>query len=304
VITDSDFGDLTIESELLQPAFEVRHVGARTEDEIVDRAADAVALLVQWAPVSRKVLTSLPQLKVVVRYGIGLDNVDLKAAKARGVVVRNVDDYCLDEVASHAAAAIAAANRRLPLYNAAVKRGEWGPACVPRPLVAKDDPVGIAGYGRIGSALAARAAAAGHPVVAWDPYASDAIARDGFAEAHSLEELAHGVNHLSLHVPLGDATATMIGASVLERLGPLGHLVNSSRGGLLDETAVLDWLQANEFATASLDVFADEPPTGHAYALACHPRVTASPHVAYLSTESLPRLRRNAARRVLEALTE
>lgn len=304
VITDSDFGDHAIEADVLEPTFELRRAAVRSTREIVEIAADAVALLVQWARIEADVLDSLPHLKVVVRYGAGLDNIDVQGAEKRGIIVRNVDDYCLEEVADHATAAIASAQRRLPLYDAAVKSGTWGPASTPAPLPVVDDPVGVAGYGRIGSLLCAKVAAIGHPVVVWDAYASDRIARDGFAEAPDLETLADQVNHLSLHLPLTLETAGIVSSEVLRRLGPVGHLVNHARGALLDEPAVLAWLDANEFATASLDVFVHEPPFDTSIALARHPRVTASPHVAYLSTDSLPRLRRRAAQHVLEALIE
>ncbi|HEU4701979.1 MAG TPA: C-terminal binding protein [Conexibacter sp.] len=301
-ITDSDFGDDSIEREALAGACELVRAHARSEDEVIEACAGAHALLVQWAPITERVLRALPELRVVVRYGIGLDNVDLVAAAHLGVTVRNVDDYCLGEVSDHAVAAICAANRRLADYDRAVKGGAWGPDVASAPLPPAEDPVGIAGYGRIGQRVARRLAATGHPIVVWDPPA-EALAREhGHAVAQTPVELAAASNHLTLHVPATSETKGLVGDAVLAALGPAGHVVNSARGALVDEEALLRWLDAAPAARASLDVLASEPPTGTSRQLASHPQALVSPHVAYLSSASLPRLRRTAAGYVREAL--
>jgi D-3-phosphoglycerate dehydrogenase / 2-oxoglutarate reductase len=302
VITDSDFGDHSIESEVLEPRFELRHAAATSTAEVIEAAADADALMVQWRRIGSEVLDRLPRLKAVIRYGTGLDNIDVAAARARGVIVRNVDDYCIEEVAEHAAAAIAAARRRLLLYSNAVKEGHCSPDVAPAPLRPANDPTGIVGYGRIGRRLGEKLASAGHPVIVHDPYSSAAIADDGHEEAANLVQLASKVNHLSLHLPLTAETAGIVDTTILNQLGPSGHLVNHARGSLVDEQALLLWLEASPSATASLDVFVNEPPTGKSLELVKHPRVLASPHIAYLSTASLPELRRKAAQHVIDAL--
>lgn len=304
VITDSDFGDDAIEREVLGDLAEVVTLQARTEEAVIEGCAGAEALLVQWAPITDRVLEALPGMRIVVRYGIGLDNIDLDAAAARGVEVRNVDDYCIDEVASHAVAAIAAANRRLPAYDRATKAQLWGPAVAPMPLAPSEDPVGIAGYGRIGRQVAARLASAGHPIVVWDAFAEERARADGHAIAADIVALAHAVNHLTLHIPATAETHGIVGDEVLAALGAAGHVVNTARGALVDEPAMLRWLDANPDALASLDVFATEPPTDVSRALCAHAGVAASPHVAYLSTGSLPRLRRTAAGHVRDALLQ
>jgi len=145
------------------------------------------------------------------------------------------------------------------------------------------------------------ASALGHPVRVFDPYLPDE-AFGPFRRVTSLVELAGSVNHLSVHVPLTDETRGLVGADVLAALGSSGHLVNTARGAVVDRAALLAALDAGAIGWASLDVLPFEPPAGLSGALVGHPRVTATPHIAYLSTASLPRLRRYAARRLRDAL--
>lgn len=297
VITDSEFGDAVIERQVLADVGEVRLAHARSPDEVAAVARGADALIVQYARITAEVMDAAAEsLRVIVRYGIGLDNIDVDHARARGIAVRNVADYCIDEVADHTTAAISSAARRLPLYDLAVKSGGWGAGVVPPPLPPGEDPVGIAGYGSIGAAVASRLACQGHPIVVWEALAPQRALDDGRVCVRSLGELAQAVNHLSLHVPSTSETAGMVDDEVLERLGGSAHLVNTGRGNLIDEAALLRWLGASPHRLASLDVFDNEPPRGGTSRdLAHHPRVVATPHVGYLSTASLPRLRATAA---------
>jgi D-3-phosphoglycerate dehydrogenase len=293
VITDTNLGDGSDERAILEDAFEVRRHDVHTEDEVVEIAADADGLLVQWAPITDRVLAGLPRLRAIVRYGIGLDNIDLDAAARRGVTVSNVDDYCLNEVADHAAAAIYAHNRRLTAASRQVEDKGWGTAGIAPPLPPGQDPVGLVGYGRIGRETAARLRALGFPVHIWDPFVESV---DTNVPRHdTLAGLADAVNHLSLHIPLTDRTRGVVDGEVLSALGGGGHLVNTARGGLVEEEALLAALDDGGLGFATLDVFATEPPTGRAADLAAHSRVLVTPHIAYLSTASLPSLRTRAA---------
>jgi D-3-phosphoglycerate dehydrogenase len=307
LITDCDFGDGALEAEFLGPDYSLRLLGSRDPEAIVAAAQDSDGLFVQWATIDDSLLARLPSLKAVVRYGIGLDNVDLDAAARRGVRVSNVDDYCLDEVAEHAVAAIVAANRRVVEGNALVKVGSWGIPATAAPRPWADDPVGIVGMGRIGRGVASRLAAVGFPIFYYDPLVPR---EDLLSSSHidatpteSVEDLARLVNHLSLHVPLTPETRHLVNRDVLTALGPDGHLVNTGRGGLIDEPALLRALDERALGWASLDVLEAEPPYGTASeAVAHHPRATVTPHIAYLSTTSIDRLRSNAARRMKELL--
>lgn len=301
VVTDSDFPRDRLEANVLGPGFEVTYAQARTPEEVVAVARDADGLLVQWARVDGSVIRSLPRLRAIVRFGVGLDNIDREAAAASGIKVSNVPDYCIDEVASHACAMIAADARRLGAYDASVKRGEWAERRVSPPIPSWEDPVGIAGFGRIGEALARKLIALGHPVHVYDPFLAETDLP--VVSAESLTQLAKAVNHLSLHMPAGPETVRSCGAEVLAALGPEGHLINTSRGSLVDERALLNALDGGGIRWASLDVVSVEPPgTDLTLALARHARVTCTPHVAYLSTQSETRLRQLAAKRLANLL--
>ena len=292
VITDSDLGDGSIESAVLA-GHDVRAANASDAAEVVLAAGDADGLLVQWLHIDASTLDRLPTVRAIVRYGIGLDNIDVAAARERGIAVSNVPDYCIDEVAEHAIAMVLAKGRRLLELDRAVKTGSWSLAAIDLPRAPVDDPIGIAGLGRIGARLAEFARGLGHPVVAWDPY----LARwpDWIERADSIEALASRVNHLSLHVPLTEDTARIAGAEVFEALGPGGHLVNTSRGGLVDEVALLEALDRGTLAAASLDVLTSEPPGSDSQRLREHPNVLVTPHAAYLSERSKRRLQERAA---------
>ncbi|WP_418057309.1 NAD(P)-dependent oxidoreductase [Pimelobacter simplex] len=293
VITDTNLGDGSHERAELGDGYDVTLAGVLTEDEVIAAAQDAEGLLVQWAPMTERVFAALPGVRAVVRYGIGLDNIDLDAAARHGVAVSNVDDYCIAEVADHAAASIYAHSRRLTAAARRVADAGWSTAGIAAPLPPAQDPVGIAGFGRIGRAVADRVSALGFPVHVWDPFATDIPA--SVTRHETLGELAAAVNHLTLHMPSTAETAGAVDASVLAGLGQGGHLVNTARGALVDEDALLAALDAGTLGFASLDVLSSEPPTGIAERIAAHPRVLVNPHIAYLSTESLPQLRIRAA---------
>lgn len=301
VITDSNLGEGAVERQILPQDIACEKHQVVTEDEVIAVGHGAAGLLVQWAPITRRVLESLPDLRVVVRYGIGLDNIDLDAADELGVEVRNVDDYCLDEVAEHTVALIQSVSRRLRDFDAVVSGGGWFPAPVPPPSLVAEDPVGIVGLGRIGRGVAERAASLGYPVFAWDPYAPSTAA-DGVERVDSLLELAAAVNHLTLHCPATADTNGLVDAEVLTALGPLGHLVNTSRGALVDEAALRSALDDGRLGWASLDVLVTEPPAGPSADLLGHPRILLTPHVGWYSTGAKLRLQERAATQMRDAL--
>lgn len=294
VITDSDLGGSDIEKSVLGPGYKVDLLQTTDPEEIVNRARDAEVLMIQRTSITEEILDRLPNLKVIIRYGIGVDRVDLDAAGARGILVSGVPDYCTEEVAEHAAMFVIAYGRRVWESLARAKAGEWGKGTISLPLLPTDDPVGVVGFGRTGQALADRLSRAGHPIRIFDPYA-DRNSDSKHAWVDTLEELAAEVNHLSLHLPLTAETEKIISEPVLLALGSTGHLVNTARGGLVDEKVLLDLLDEDELGHASLDVVSQEPPPPELSQLIQHPRVTVTPHVAYLSTQSLGKLRRQAA---------
>ncbi len=293
LVLDHAFGDdLEVEREIATAHGHDLVAGqARDEGQAAElmRTYDPDAVLVQFAPVSAPVLAAASRLRGVVRYGVGLDNVDTTAAVERGIVVARVPDYCVEEVADHAWALLLALHRRLPALAAAVSSGEWdwragGP--VPR---LRGRRLGLLGYGRIARAVAARARASGLDVQAHDPYAAEAD-----VPLLGLDELLRASHMLSLHLPLTEETRGVLGARELELLPEGAIVVNTARGPLVDEDALLEALDSGRLAGAGVDVLQDEPPTpGHR--LLSHPRALVTPHAAWYSEGSVLELRRRAA---------
>jgi D-3-phosphoglycerate dehydrogenase len=280
---------------------------ARVEDrpgispaELLEAVAGCEALIVRSrSKVTREVLAAGQRLKVVGRAGVGVDNIDLDAARELGVRVVNSPQATTLAVAEHALGLMLALARGIPRADASMKAGEW----IKKELEGVElsgKTLGIVGVGNIGAALASRAAALGMRVTGYDPFLSqDAIRRRG-AEAVTLDELYAGADFISLHVPLTGETVGMLGEQALAKMKPGVRIVCTARGGLIDEAALLQALEVGQVAGAALDVFAEEPPG--ATRLVKHPRVIATPHVAAQTVEAQQRAAVDIAMEVLRAL--
>lgn len=302
VVTDYGFPNLDPERAVLEPlGATVDGHQAKTAAEVIDAGRDADALLVQWAPITAEVIDALDRCRVLVRYGIGVDNVDLAAAAAKGLVVCNVPDYCLDEVADHTMALALATARQLSAIDARVRSGTWKiTPDAPMPSF-RASTFGLVGFGRIAQAVAARARAFGFRIAAYDPFASpDALAALG-VEALPLDQLLAEADILSLHAPLTPETKHLINADSLATMKPTARIVNTSRGGLIDGAALAEALANGVVAGAALDVFEAEPlPDDHP--LRSAPNVILTSHVAWYSEQSLPALQRLAAEEAARVL--
>jgi D-3-phosphoglycerate dehydrogenase len=234
----------------------------------------------------------------VARLGVGLDNIDVAFASRHGIAVTNVPDYCRIEVAEHALALILALARKVAFYHYETKAGRYDLQAGPVLRRIEGQTLGIVGLGRIGRTLAEKAQAIGMNVIAYS--------RSGHGHAGvsllSLEELLAQADYVSLHAPLTDETANMIGAAHLATMKPSAYLINTARGGLVDHDALADALAADHLAGAALDVQTPEPPE-LSQPLYKDPRVIVTPHAAFVSLESLTDLRTRAARQVVEFLS-
>jgi D-3-phosphoglycerate dehydrogenase len=239
-------------------------------------------------------LDTLRKCKVIVRYGVGVDNVDVAAARARDIVVANVPDYCVEEVATHALAMMLALDRDLLALNATVHDGRWEM----RPGVTMRRPstciLGIIGFGRIGEALGRRARALGMSVVATDPLRSAASIETAGARPVELDELLEISDFVSVHAAKSHGGATLLDASAIRRMKRGAYVVNVARGGLVDETALAAALWDGALAGAGLDVIEPEPPPADSPILVA-PNVIVTPHSAWYSISAVADLRRLAA---------
>lgn len=301
VVTDHGFPNLNPERTALGGECDLVDAQCKTAREVALAAADADALLVQFAPVDAQVIDALDRCRVIVRYGIGTDNVDLVAARRRGIPVANVPDYCIDEVADHSLALALALARQLQPIDRRTRGGEWklGPV-TPMPAF-QTMLFATAGLGRIARAVLERASPFGFRLGAYDPY----VREDEFAALGvrrlSLEDLFANASVLSLHLPLSPETLHFVNRERLASMRADAVLVNTSRGPLVDTRALAAALSEGVIAGAGLDVFEKEPlPDEHPIRSSPHAILTS--HVAWYSEQSLPRLQQLAAEEVRRAL--
>jgi D-3-phosphoglycerate dehydrogenase len=293
--------DLSIEEETLRPARVVDGRNLASDDPLWAEAS--AVLLGTAARLDGGRIGAMPSCRAIVRYGIGHDNVDLASAEAHGIAVAIVRDYCIDEVAEHALAFALSLARALPHWDRNVRAGAWraGPRPPMRRLSALS--IGILGFGLIGRSLARKAGGLFGRVLVHDPVAqlTEEDRRAGYFFVDSLADLLGEVDILSVHVPLLDTTRGLIGAAALARMKPTAGVINVSRGGIVDERALLDAVRTGRIAGAALDTFEKEPLAADDPLLA-ESRILLSPHVAWLSEEAEINLRRSAARDAARAL--
>lgn len=295
VITDCDHDTIEPERRAAAAAgVELVLADCADEDDVVAAGAGADGLIVQYAPVTARVLEALPVLKVVSRYGVGVDNIDLDAAGARGVLVCNVPDYGTEDVSDHAVALALALLRGIPQLDRRLRRGDHDVTAV-KPLHRfRGRTFGVVGLGRIGLATAVKARALGFEVLAHDPSATQAPEPLRGTELLSLEDLLRRSDVLSLHVPLTPATRHLVDAAALSLMRPDAIVVNTCRGGVVDTRALVDALERGRILGAALDVVEGEPLTPP-HPLFDLPNVVITPHAGWYSEESFTELKQKAA---------
>lgn len=297
------FDNLDPEREVLEPQG-IRVVNGRDVPwaEVLERwGNEADAILVGAAfPINKTFIDGLSRCRVIVRYGIGLDNVDLEAARARGICVDNVTDYCVEEVANHAWAFILALHRQLWELDQRARGGVWTFAGLHMPRLSSCR-LGVVGFGAIGQAVVARARAFELKVSVFDPYADRATIEASGAEARDLDTLCRESDILTLHAPLTSETYHLLDARRLRMLPSHAIVVNVARGPLIDERALAEALREGTVGLAGLDVFEEEPLPADS-PLRELPNVVFSPHSAWYSHGAQRELQRKAAEKVLRGL--
>ncbi len=299
LLTDLAWSDLDLERSILSDArAEPTVAPASDEASLVQAAADADAIMTTWARVTGAVIAAAPRLRIVARLGIGLDNIDVAHASRRGILVTNVPDYCLTEVAEHALALVLALGRNVAFYHQQTKSGVYQLNAGPKLRRLAGQTLGIVGLGKTGRTLAEKARSIGLRVLATS---RNRVGLPPGVEWRELDALLVESDFVSLHVPSTPATRHLVGARELALMKPTAFLINTARGALVDESALAAALAANRLAGAALDVQESEPPN-LGQALFSDPRVIVTPHVAFMSAESLAELRSRAARQVADAL--
>jgi D-3-phosphoglycerate dehydrogenase len=309
VISDYDFGDIEVERNILEPAG-IRVVGlqAKSEDDLIPEARGCDAVINQYARVGANTIAAMEHCKVIARYGVGVDIVDVEAATARNILVTNVRDYCTEEVADHAMALLLALARKLPQYNSASHAGTWHWRSG-RPIRRLHDRImGIVSFGRIGQAIAVRAKAFGLRILAYDPYVDDALLAAHGAERADRDAVITQSDYLMMQVPMTPETRHFLGEAELSRMKHGTIIINTGRGPTIDNAALARALQSGRIAAAGLDDLEEEPAKRRAWDPTRNPlmaleNVFVTPHSAYYSEESIRMAREVAAGEVLRVLT-
>jgi len=299
LITDAEYSSLDIEADVLGSAgHELITAQCRTSQDVIAAATDVEALLVQYAPITAEVFAALPRLRIVSRYGVGVDAVDTDAARDQGVWVSNVPDYGTTEVALHAVAMLLALLRNLFGHNAEVHAGRWDYRLGGRLHRPTTLTLGVLGLGRIGRMTMQSAAPWFGRCVGYDPHLPETSWPDG-VEQVELDQLFAQSNAVTLHLPLTKQTQGLVGGDLIARMPMGSYLVNTARGGLVDLDAVHEGLDSGRLAGVALDVLPQEPPQwGHP--LLTHPRALLTPHTAWYSEEAERELRLKAAQNIVD----
>jgi D-3-phosphoglycerate dehydrogenase len=303
LITDHTWPDIDLERSILQQAgLQVTDAPAPDEASLRALAADAIAIMTCFAQVTPSVIDNAPNLKMIARYGVGVDNIAVDVATARRIPVTYVPDYCVAEVAEHALALLMALARGVVRYSRSVSAGGWDLGVAAPLHRIEGRTLGIVGCGRIGRRLAQMVQGLGVRVLGYDPNpgAASAAAASGI-ESVDLDDLLARSDFVSVHVPLLPATRGLVGEAFLRRMKPTGYLINTARGGLVDVSALARALNEGWIAGAALDVLPQEPPPSD-HPLRGLDNVVLTPHVSFYSEESLQALRRRTAESVVDVL--
>ena len=302
LITDIAWPDLEIEKEVLAAVEgEVMVAGDGTPEEIIALAPQADAILTCWKDVPAEALDIAPNCRVVSRYGIGLDNIPIGRATELGMLVTNVPDFCLEEVSDHVMALLLATARQLLPLARTPERSGWTRE-TPRPIPRiKGQTLGLIGFGNIARALVPKALGFGLRVMAYTPRLRPEDAPQGVEVTNELATLLAASDYVSIHSPLTEETAHLIDDAALAQMKPNALLINTSRGGVIDERALVRALKEGRIAGAALDVTDPEPPSGDNPLLSLE-NVIVTPHAAFYSVAATAELARKAAENVVTVL--
>jgi D-3-phosphoglycerate dehydrogenase len=299
IITDCDHPSVEIERKVLneiKPELVLAH--CHTEDEVIEVAHDTDGIINQYAPITRRVIESLKRCKVIARYGVGVDNIDVEAATEHKIIVANVPDYCVDEVSTHAMALILACARGITLLDRKIREKRWD-FTLAKPLFrTQGKTLGLFGLGQIARAVAQKASGFGFKVIAYDPYVSKVDSGIGLVE---FSQLLSDSDFISIHAPLTKETKYVFGENELKTMKKTAYLINTARGPIVDEKALYNALENRWIAGAALDVMEKEPPDGGSSLLKLD-NLIITPHISFYSEESYIELKTKVAEAVLSVL--
>ena len=295
IVSDCDHESMQIETDVLAKAgLGFTHMAARTQDEVIEQCKGGNIILNQYGKFDERVFTALPEVKQIVRYGVGVDNVDLAAATRHGVQVCNVPDYGMHEVSDHALALMMALIRKIPATVSHTRNRDWDFRKMAPIRRITEMTIGVLGAGRIGGLFARKVLPLGKEVLVCDLNKKDLESRIPGVRQVDIDELLARSDVLSIHCPLSDETRNLINDARLKSMKQGAFLINTARGGIVDEEALADLLEAGALGGAALDCVAQEPINKKSRLLDMD-NVFLTPHMAYYSEESSAELKRKVA---------
>ena len=305
VYTDNIYKDNEIEFRRFEAAgYDFCVAKGHDQATLIEECRDADAVMISFAEMNETIINELEKCKVIVRCGMGFNNVDISAATKKGIMVANVQKYCLEEVSDHAIALMLTLVRKTAYMSKLLREGVWDPAKA-RPIPRLEEMTfGLYGLGGISSRVAAKAKAFGMNVVAYDPFLPEEyFGKMGVGRIEKEEDLFRTADVLSVHLPLNAATTKIISYDKMKLMKPTAILINTARGGLVDEAGLIRALQEGTIGGAGLDVLADEYPD-MSNPLFKMDNVIVTPHIAYYSEGSDVDLRNYACNQVIQALEQ
>jgi len=304
VITDHRFPNVEHERRAVEAAGGDLVVEQATdEQQLIDLCRDADGVLTVRAAITNRVIAAMERCHIIVRYGIGVDTIDIPAATQRGIMVANVPDYCIEEVSDHALTLLMMLSRQVIPAIALAKEDRWDVSRIPAVHRLRGQVCGLFGFGQIGSLLARKLLPLGLRILTHDPYLDESRARESGVELTSFDALLEHSDFISLHAPLNDETCHAFGEAAFAKMKSTASIINTARGGLIDEAALLAALGASVIAGAALDVVESETMVSAVRsALVNHPRIIVTAHTAWLSEEARATLQARAIAQVIACL--
>jgi D-3-phosphoglycerate dehydrogenase / 2-oxoglutarate reductase len=304
LLTDYEFDNLKYEEDVFaESGLEIEFIKAqcKTEEQVIEQARQADAILNQYAPISRGVIESLENARVISRYGVGINTIDLEAATEKGITVANVPDYGMEEVSNHTLALLLSWARKVPLLNNEVKKGNWDfKACVPIHRF-NEQTIGVLGFGRIPRRFIEKVKPLGFKLAAYDPFVSAEDMAAVRVRKMELDEIIREADFLSVHVPLVKDTFHLLNAERFSQMKKNAVIINTARGPIIDEKALIEALETGIIAGAAIDVTEEEPISIDSPLLNME-NVIITPHSAWYSEEAMVELRQKAARNIVQVL--
>ncbi len=302
VITDFEYPNVDQETKIItESGAQLQACHLKTEEEIIAAVRDADAVIVQYAVITRKIIDHMQNCKMIIKYGIGVNNIDSVAATEKGIYVCNVPDYGVDEVSNHAIALLLALAKKLPVITKALRGGDWGYTSTVPLFRLAGSTLGLVGLGRIPSLVAKKMSGFGIRIVAFDPYMTPEAARERGAELVNFETLCRESDFISIHCPLTDSTTHLFDEKAFALMKKTAFLINTARGPVIEEQALIQALKSGIIAGAGLDVFESEPIFQESELLRMD-NVIATPHCAWYSEEAIFTLQRKVAEEVVNVL--